>query len=268
MSELHISPALRNRLVALNLTNNQFVELQGFTNVVMPQLVRSADLGFACMPLYLREIVLCNNNLTTVPNFGEARHTLLVLDLSNNANLCLSDPKSEEQLRALTRLRSLRLQSCGLTRVCRREPARNEQLTPLRCCLSSRTATLEYLDLSGNQIQEMEEITGLACLKRLVSLNLAGNPVEQVQEYSECVRKICLKLSTLKKFNNCTYTHGMQALQFTDLVSKSDLGMSNQAGDDASSCSCVEGNPCLVSYNCKNWSNRYDISKVHGWKGF
>eukprot|EP00040_Diaphanoeca_grandis_P016662 m.86257 g.86257 ORF g.86257 m.86257 type:complete len:310 (-) comp25949_c0_seq1:16-945(-) len=39
-------------------------------------------------------------------------------------------------------------------------------------------------------------------------------------------------------------------------------------GEDAASCSCVEGNPCAVAYNCKNWANRFDVAKANGWKGF
>eukprot|EP01116_Phalansterium_solitarium_P006906 TRINITY_DN19332_c0_g1_i1.p1 TRINITY_DN19332_c0_g1~~TRINITY_DN19332_c0_g1_i1.p1 ORF type:complete len:299 (-),score=30.36 TRINITY_DN19332_c0_g1_i1:22-918(-) len=34
------------------------------------------------------------------------------------------------------------------------------------------------------------------------------------------------------------------------------------------SCSCVEGNPCLSQYSCKDWENRYEVAKRHGWKGF
>lgn len=34
------------------------------------------------------------------------------------------------------------------------------------------------------------------------------------------------------------------------------------------SCSCVEGNPCLDKYACKNWDRRYEIAKTNGWKGF
>lgn len=32
-------------------------------------------------------------------------------------------------------------------------------------------------------------------------------------------------------------------------------------GDDKSSCSCIEGNPCAVPYNCLNWENRFDIAE-------
>ena len=34
------------------------------------------------------------------------------------------------------------------------------------------------------------------------------------------------------------------------------------------SCSCIEGNPCLDKYCCKDWEHRYDVAKKYGWKGF
>ena len=34
------------------------------------------------------------------------------------------------------------------------------------------------------------------------------------------------------------------------------------------SCSCIEGNPCLDRYACKDWANRYEVAKKNGWKGF
>jgi hypothetical protein len=38
-------------------------------------------------------------------------------------------------------------------------------------------------------------------------------------------------------------------------------------GEDRASCSCIEGNPCVSAYNCKNWANRYEVAKANGWKG-
>ena len=31
--------------------------------------------------------------------------------------------------------------------------------------------------------------------------------------------------------------------------------------EDSASCSCVEGNPCISPYNCKNWEKRFEIAK-------
>ena len=32
-------------------------------------------------------------------------------------------------------------------------------------------------------------------------------------------------------------------------------------------CSCIEGNPCMDPYGCKDWNNRYDVAKANGWRG-
>jgi hypothetical protein len=33
-------------------------------------------------------------------------------------------------------------------------------------------------------------------------------------------------------------------------------------------CSCLFGNPCMDQYICRDWNNRYAVSKKNGWKGF
>ena len=45
-------------------------------------------------------------------------------------------------------------------------------------------------------------------------------------------------------------------------------GEAGAQGEDGASCSCIEGNPCAVAYNCKNWAQRFDIATANGWKGF
>ena len=39
-------------------------------------------------------------------------------------------------------------------------------------------------------------------------------------------------------------------------------------GPKTESCSCIEGNPCADAYCCKDWKNRFEVAKKHGWKGF
>eukprot|EP00947_MAST-08B_sp_MAST-8B-sp1_P005668 g5668.t1 len=34
-------------------------------------------------------------------------------------------------------------------------------------------------------------------------------------------------------------------------------------GEDAASCSCLEGNPCGSPYNCKDWANREEVARRH-----
>ena len=39
-------------------------------------------------------------------------------------------------------------------------------------------------------------------------------------------------------------------------------------GEDSSGCSCIWGNPCAMPHACKDWKNRLEVAKKHGWKGF
>eukprot|EP00462_Mataza_sp_D1_P022528 CAMPEP_0175142094 /NCGR_PEP_ID=MMETSP0087-20121206/12567_1 /TAXON_ID=136419 /ORGANISM="Unknown Unknown, Strain D1" /LENGTH=283 /DNA_ID=CAMNT_0016425777 /DNA_START=83 /DNA_END=931 /DNA_ORIENTATION=- len=43
------------------------------------------------------------------------------------------------------------------------------------------------------------------------------------------------------------------------------LMASNFGGEDSASCSCIEGNPCMSKYNCKDWNNRFEVAKRNGW---
>ncbi|OQR89957.1 hypothetical protein ACHHYP_05906 [Achlya hypogyna] len=45
-------------------------------------------------------------------------------------------------------------------------------------------------------------------------------------------------------------------------------GVAWQAPSTTETCSCVNGNPCVDEYNCKDWHNRFAVATAHGWKGF
>ena len=129
------------------------------------------------------------------------------------------------------------------------------------------------MDLSHNAVSDFEQFRSLAVFKRMHTLAITGNPVARSMTrdaYSEAVRKLCLKLSALKVFNGDAYTHGMQASSFADLQAgrEANRGVGAGGGDDGASCSCIEGNPCMVSYNCKDWAHRFEVAKANGWKGF
>ena len=287
---LGLSPQLRCSLIALNLDNNCMTDeaLKAMMSVEMP-LVRNKDLTSSYIPLFLRELRLCDNSLTIVPDVGETAGTLLILDLSNNPNLSVADPVSEQRLAAMVRLRRLELKQCRIELLCRHEPPptsdagqhqlndnskqNNHSQVPPVCSLGSNNATLEYLDISGNSVKDFAQLRSLTILKRLKFLAIRGNPVSLEvprEEYCELVRKMCLKLSALKQFNGEKYTHGMQASSFADMQAGKDVnsGVSAGGGDDSASCSCLEGNPCVSAYSCKNWAKRYEVAKANGWKGF
>lgn len=59
-------------------------------------------------------------------------------------------------------------------------------------------------------------------------------------------------------------------MQLKQAVNKRQVDEQNQqiCSIKQESCSCIEGNPCIDKYCCKDFENRYEIAKKHGWKGF
>lgn len=64
--------------------------------------------------------------------------------------------------------------------------------------------------------------------------------------------------------------------EMAKVASTMDAAPSNSGGENIErndgrgfeSCSCIYGNPCLDEYGCKDWDNRFAVSKKNGWKGF
>ncbi|CAM9312163.1 unnamed protein product [Chrysoparadoxa australica] len=53
-------------------------------------------------------------------------------------------------------------------------------------------------------------------------------------------------------------------------MAKVAIGMEDTEGvkREGESCSCLEGNPCVDEYLCKDWERRLVVAKQNGWKGF
>jgi hypothetical protein len=197
------------------------------------------------LPCYLRKLVLSGNQLRNIPTFPEScRAKLLCLDLSCNP---IGQSMSAVDFSGMP-LRFLSLEQCGLQ----------------KCDLASPTgigclSELLVLDLSLNQLASAQELDPLATkLNKLNSLDLSGNPLCRDQGYKEWTLGMRNKLPTVNSWDGegvqVTFAKvGRQELQKHD-----DDGVMVQ---DGASCSCVEGNPCAVKYNCKNWANRFEVAR-------
>lgn len=69
------------------------------------------------------------------------------------------------------------------------------------------------------------------------------------------------------------YEERQDALAKESAAKRAEQELRGDAGADiikskTESCSCIEGNPCLDRYACKDWEHRYDVAKRNGWKGF
>ena len=45
------------------------------------------------------------------------------------------------------------------------------------------------------------------------------------------------------------------------------VGRATVFTENQESCSCLEGNPCVDRYACKDWENRFEVAQRNGWKG-
>eukprot|EP00752_Nemacystus_decipiens_P008858 g7904.t1 len=101
---------------------------------------------------------------------------------------------------------------------------------------------------------------------RLSILDVRGNNLPAEEESQELLR-ISTVLPTLKTLNGGDVSR--TAMTFSskqpmfELLSTGDQDHQDERAEDGrreESCSCTEGNPCAVSYNCRDWANRFEIA--------
>mmetsp|Transcript_21276 Transcript_21276/g.60597 ORF Transcript_21276/g.60597 Transcript_21276/m.60597 type:complete len:187 (-) Transcript_21276:2754-3314(-) len=171
---------------------------------------------------------------------------LLSLDLSHSA----VDPAGlGALLEAGPAIRELRARGCGL---------RADALAAL-----GKLEHLEELDLAENMIDSAESLQrSLAPVRRgLKSLAVAGNPfLDSGREaFAQWLTAEC---PCLRDVDGAAPEIALK--QTTDLAELAQFAGSaggDGAVQDSASCSCLEGNPCAVPYNCKDWPNRFKVAE-------
>jgi hypothetical protein len=234
VATVNFSREVENSLVALDLTDNRLTM----------QSINGLNLTF------LRELVLVGNALTGgFPNLSHLK-LLIKVDLSYNPLGSCSGEHAEVTMTACDRLREVHLQGCKLGGT-------------ISLALNIRSATLEVLDISCNELNDRNDVLTLRKLNRLKSLSILGNPIVVGHNDSmDWCKMLAMKFGALKVFNGSEYSHTFNSINLGSLqLETADTGVSTGAGDDSASCSCVEGNPCAVSYNCKDWKNRFEVAR-------
>ena len=252
ISELILGFDMQNQLIGLDLTDNSFT---------------SASMG-RLNALYLRELIVTGNQISEFPNLTHLP-SLLILDLSYNPIKTFTDD-TKKTFSVCKNLRIVRLECCEL------EDDDGSggikfSLIDYFCLLAN---VLEELNIGNNLLMRRHNVESLKSCKRVRSLVVHGNPctlkvtgeaLPPVFDMGEIDTEWCLKLAMkfggLKMYNNRPYSHSIKSFNSNCFSLTSELGATSGAGDDAANCSCVEGNPCVVPYNCKNWAKRFEISR-------
>lgn len=127
--------------------------------------------------------------------------------------------------------------------------------------------SLRELDLSDNEIEEVDDLAPLKALPLLEKLNLQDCPVCETRHYKKRVLELLPALQNLDhdgtgapRGDRYAAARGA-ALAYQGSGAEAVFG----ANLDRSSCSCVEGNPCVDPDPCLDWKNRFTVAMKARW---
>ena len=186
----------------------------------------------------------------------------------------------------LTQLRMLNLEGCSLTTLS--IDGGDDDGESIYSHFLTYLINLETLNLSDNEFEEEDCINDLSILslssitnhnnnntnnrnRVFIELDLRENDIVSnigSKNYKELIEETLfpskqLKMLDGKKINSDVITN-IKSLSDVKGISKAlqseDTVMDNN--EFRESCSCLEGNPCVYKYNCKDWTNREAIAKA------
>jgi Leucine-rich repeat (LRR) protein len=168
----------------------------------------------------------------------------------------------------MPQLRELILSRCGLEKIAILVAA-SDYLPPREGTGLEHCKYLQKLDLSYNNLADKRQILCLWKLERVTDLDVSHNPVATADEEGqrEALQKLGKCLACLRVLNGSenrqTWAPVTKAVMIDGEGNSIDPleGIGGGGGDDSASCSCIEGNPCAVPYNCNNWAKRFEIAK-------
>jgi len=197
----------------------------------------------------------CRKNLLCELNILTGFPKLLCLDLSHNKIRTIH----KDLFTHTPRLRWLRMRQCGI---------KTEHLGSLM----SLEFSLAYVDLGENDLSNFTLIKEkLLQLKQLESIDIDRNPFLSREKMDVETLSLFLKRKKprVKTLNGVSLGHAnVIVIPMSTNKSSSSSGDDVLTLSDGASCSCLEGNPCVSPYNCKDWLHRHEIAeKVRETKG-
>jgi hypothetical protein len=201
---------------------------------------------------YLRALDASGCRLTRIPRFRHGFNKLVSLNLSFND---LGRLPAAGDVALLSNLRCLGLQNCMLTSLA-------ESGDGAAGCGSALAALrhLRVLDLSFNLLADPAELLLLTHLQRLDVLDVGCNEMCVHPDYFSCIKTVRQRIGTLKTLNEEAVVNMFKGYG-EDAAMRQHDGEAVLAGLDCdkSSCSCLEGNPCLSPESCLDWKNRFAV---------
>ena len=241
LERVQIGELLASRALELDLSGNPIREIDA--------------LAGSC----LRGIEASGCRLTRVPRFANSYDKLVCLNLSFND---LGSLPEASTMAPLSNLRRLGLQNCMLVSIAGKGPSsRGPDAGRTSSSALAAMANLRDLDLSFNLLAEPAELSLLTHLQRLDFLDVGCNEMCVHPEYHSSVKALRQRVGTLKRLNDEAVVNSFVGYG-RDAAMEQHVGEARLAGldRDNSSCSCVEGNPCLAPDTCLDWKNRFAVT--------
>jgi len=265
-----LPPSVASRAGALALDGNRLRDLGG----LVPE---DSGGGDEAPPFpVLQELTAGGNLLEAVPppRFFGGMPNLVTLDLTFNESLVLS----AGCFAGLRGLWKLDLSGCGLESLrvggCSTSGSDSEgsdgpgggsggaPANPFAALLSLRD-----LDLSDNEFEEVECLVPLQAPPLLEKLNLQDCPLCETRHYKRRVLELLPGLQSLDHDGTGAPRVDRYAAARSAALAYQGSGAEAVFGAnvDRSSCSCVEGNPCVDPAPCHDWKNRFTIAMKARW---
>jgi len=190
---------------------------------------------------YIRSLNISGNQLASLSEVSPMAH-LVELDVSGNSLLPDLDLKF-----CSNSLRVFRANNCNLS---------SSSIAGIQCCTE-----LEAVYLANNRISEADSVRGVLAptmRKHLRILHMANNPLSE-EEWANLTCWLRQQCPCLTEIDGIA-----QEQEFKHTLNIEDLNLNATESimvQDKASCSCLEGNPCAVEYNCKDWANRFEVAK-------
>lgn len=245
---------MRKSLIELDLSGN---------------LLRSGSLDLESMSQsWLRGLNLSGNRFAVFPKFVRPTR-LLRLDLSFNKALS-GLPGGLDKI--VPHLRDLNLEGCaleslGVTSVDVSSSGAAGPQEPVPAVDSNALAGLRFLEKLNVALNRLplQELTKILQLRPIRSLGIHSNPGCQEPAADQALFSMLpKKLPSLKEIDGAqTRLVGGKVMLPGGGAGASGGFSDGVLAEDSASCSCLEGNPCAVSYNCRDWANRFEVARRH-----
>ena len=223
--------------------------------------------------LFVASLDLSGNNIEDPSKFLNHFLFLRVLNLSGNPIKNVVESFTNIRFVTDLDLSFVTLQNQDLSKMCfprlQRCSLANCEMTIIPKW-SWCSETLIELNLSENNIDSLENLAGYETLEQL---DLSSNPVSSsssTKQYKDNVLSMLPSLTILDKSRVLNRNKTTTEVIAKPLSSIEDIGntlllndtVADQMEFSKDKCSCLEGNPCISKYVCKDWEHRFDIAKA------